>query len=97
MAQAVLRLFPSAKLAIGPAIDTGFYYDFDIDRAFTPEDLAAIENEIKKIIKEDIPVERFSLPRAEALELMKDEPYKIEPLMICLRMQKSFYKQGDFN
>ncbi|MGI6049303.1 MAG: threonine--tRNA ligase [Acetivibrionales bacterium] len=97
MAQAVLRLFPSAKLAIGPAIDTGFYYDFDIDRAFTPEDLAAIENEIKKIIKEDIPVERFSLPRAEALELMKDEPYKIELINdLPEDAEISFYKQGDF-
>ncbi len=97
MAQAVLRLFPGVKLAIGPAIDTGFYYDFDLDKNFTPEDMAAIENEMKKIIKEDIAIERFSLPRDKALELMKDEPYKIELIKELPKDSEiSFYRQGDF-
>lgn len=97
MAQAVIRLFPSVKLAIGPAIDSGFYYDFDIDKTFTPEDLAAIEKEIQKIIKEDIPIERFSLSRDKALELMKDEPYKVELINdLPEDAEISFYKQGDF-
>ena len=78
MAQAIKRLYPEIKLAIGPSIDNGFYYDFDTDKPFTPEMLEAIEEEMKKIIKEDYPLERFVLPRKEALELMKDEPYKQE-------------------
>ncbi|NLP00290.1 MAG: threonine--tRNA ligase [Clostridiaceae bacterium] len=97
MAQAVLRLFPGVKLAIGPAIDTGFYYDFDLEKNFTPEDMAAIENEMKKIIKEDIAIERFSLPRQEALELMKDEPYKVELIReLPEDSEISFYRQGEF-
>ena len=77
MAQAIKRLFPQAKLAIGPAIDEGFYYDFDVENAFTDEDKAKIEEEMKKIIKEDLPIEIFSLTKAESLELMKDDPYKV--------------------
>ena len=79
MAQAVKRLYPETKLAIGPAIKDGFYYDFDREQAFTTEDLAAIEAEMKKIVKENLPLERFTLPRAEAIALMqeKDEPYKV--------------------
>ena len=97
MAQAVKRLFPQVKLAIGPAIDTGFYYDFDTDKPFTREDLDAIEAEMKKIAKENLKIERFELPRAEALELMKDEPYKVE-LINDLPEDAviSFYKQGEF-
>ena len=77
LAQAVKHLKPEAKLAIGPAIDNGFYYDFDVDEPFTPEFLAAVEKEMQKLIKKNERVERFELPRAEALELMKDEPYKV--------------------
>ena len=97
MAQAIKRLYPEIKLAIGPSIDNGFYYDFDTKVAFTPEMLEAIEKEMKKIIKEDLPIERFELPRKEALELMKDEPYKVE-LINDLPEGKtiSFYKQGEF-
>lgn len=97
MAQAVKRLFPDVKLAIGPAIDTGFYYDFDTEHTFTPEDLTAIEAEMKKIVKENLKIERFELPRAEALELMKDEPYKTELIEELPEGEViSFYKQGDF-
>lgn len=97
MAQAVKRLFPDVKLAIGPAIDTGFYYDFDTVHAFTPEDLDAIEKEMKKIAKENLKIERFELPRSEALELMKDEPYKIELINELPEGEViSFYKQGEF-
>ena len=97
LAQAVKRLFPGVKLAIGPAIDTGFYYDFDSEHKFTPEDLEAIEAEMKKIAKENLKIERFELPRNEALELMKDEPYKVE-LINDLPEDSviSFYKQGEF-
>lgn len=97
MAQAVKRLYPNVKLAIGPAIDNGFYYDFDSEKTFTPEDLQAIEEEMKKIIREDYSVERFVLPREEALKLMKDEPYKVE-LINDLPEDAviSFYKQGEF-
>ncbi len=97
LAQAVKRLFPEAKLAIGPAIETGFYYDFDSEHKFTPEDLEAIEAEMKKIAKENLKIERFELPRNEALELMKDEPYKCE-LINDLPEDSviSFYKQGEF-
>lgn len=97
LAQAVKRLFPDTKLAIGPAIDTGFYYDFDTEHAFTPEDLEKIEAEMKKIAKENLKIERFELPRAEALELMKDEPYKVELINeLPEDAVISFYKQGDF-
>ena len=80
MSQAVKRLYPSAKLAIGPSIENGFYYDFDIDKTFSPEDLAAIEKEMEKIVKEDLKIERFTLPRDEAIAYMEKigEPYKAE-------------------
>lgn len=97
MAQAVKRLFPNAKFAIGPAIDEGFYYDFDVDNPFTDEDKNKIEEEMKKIIKENINIERFSLPKKEALELMKDQPYKKELIEDLPDGEEiSFYKQGDF-
>ena len=98
MAQAIKRLFGNdVKLAIGPSIDEGFYYDFDIGKAFSDEDKAKIEEEMKKIIKEDLPIERFSLPKAEALELMKDEPYKVELINELPEGEEiSFYKQGEF-
>ena len=97
MAQAVKRLFPEAKIAIGPAIEEGFYYDFDVEKPFTDEDKINIEEEMKKIIKEDLAIERFSLPRNEAIELMKNEPYKVELIEDLPEGEEiSFYKQGDF-
>ena len=97
MAQAVKRLFPDVKFAIGPSIDNGFYYDFDVETPFTDEDKAKIEEEMKKIIKEDLKIERFSLPKKEALELMKDQPYKVELIEELPEGEEiSFYKQGDF-
>jgi len=97
LAQAVKRLYPGTKLAIGPAIDTGFYYDFDSEHTFTPEDLEALEQEMKKIAKENLKIERFELPRDEALELMKDEPYKVELIEELPEGEViSFYKQGEF-
>ncbi len=99
LAQAVKRLFPEAKLAIGPSIENGFYYDFDVEKPFSEEDLAKIEEEMKKIIKEDLELERFELPREEALKLMKekDEPYKVELINDLPEGEViSFYKQGDF-
>ena len=99
LAQAVKRLFPETKLAIGPAIDNGFYYDFDRDESFTPEDLEKIEKEMNKIIAENLKEERFELPRAEAIAFMKErqEPYKVE-LIEDLPEDAviSFYRQGDF-
>lgn len=99
MAQAIKRLYPEIKLAIGPSIDNGFYYDFDTEKPFTPEMLEAIEKEMKKIIKEDLPIERFELPRKEAIKFMeeKEEPYKVE-LINDLPEDAiiSFYKQGEF-
>ena len=99
MAQAVKRLYPDAKLAIGPSIENGFYYDFDIEKPFSDEDLAKIEEEMKKIVKEDYELERFELPREEALKLMKEkgEPYKVELINDLPEGEViSFYKQGDF-
>lgn len=97
MAQAVRRLFPDVKFAIGPSIDDGFYYDFDVEKPFTDEDKAKIEEEMKKIIKENIEIERFSLPKDEALELMKEQPYKVELIEELPEDEEiSFYKQGDF-
>ena len=97
LAQAIKRLYPEMKLAIGPAIDNGFYYDFDTETPFTPEMLEKIEAEMKKIIKEDLLIERFSLPKKDALELMKDEPYKLELINELPEGEEiSFYKQGDF-
>ena len=97
MAQAVKRLYKDVKLAIGPTIENGFYYDFDIETPFNNEDLVKIEDEMRKIIKENPAIERFELPRNEALELMKDEPYKVE-LINDLPEDEiiSFYKIGDF-
>ncbi|MEG1835632.1 MAG: threonine--tRNA ligase [Oscillospiraceae bacterium] len=100
MAQAVKRLFPSVKLAIGPAIDNGFYYDFDIETAFTPEILLKIEAEMKKIVKENLLLENFELSVDDAIKMMeeKDEPYKVE--LIKEHADKgekiSFYRQGEF-
>ena len=99
MAQAVKRVVPSAKLAIGPSIDEGFYYDFDVEQPFTEEDKQKIEEEMKKIIKEDLPIERFVLPRDEAIALMKkmEEPYKVELIEDLPEGEEiSFYRQGDF-
>lgn len=99
LAQAVKRLYPNIKLAIGPAIDNGFYYDFDSDKPFTEENLISIEKEMEKIIKEDLALERFELPRKEALELMEKEGegYKVE-LINDLGEDEiiSFYRQGEF-
>ena len=97
MAQAVKRLYPDVKLAIGPAIDSGFYYDFDAAETFTMEDLGKIEAEMKKIVKESLPLERFTLSRAEALDKMRDEPYKAELINdLPEDAELSFYQQGDF-
>ena len=97
MAQAVKRLFPNVKFAIGPSIENGFYYDFDVEKPFTDEDKANIEAEMKKIIKEDIEIERFSLPKEEALKLMEGQPYKQELINDLADGEEiSFYKQGDF-
>ena len=97
MAQAVKRLFPDVKFAIGPSIDNGFYYDFDIEKPFSDEDKAKIEEEMKKIIKENIEIERFSLSKEEALKLMEDQPYKKELIEELPEGEEiSFYKQGDF-
>lgn len=99
MAQAIKRLFPDAKLTIGPSIEKGFYYDFDVEKPFTEEDLSAIEEEMKKIIKEDLPIERFELPREEAIKLMREreEPYKVELIEELPEGEViSFYKQGEF-
>ena len=97
LAMAVKRLFPNVKLAIGPSIENGFYYDFDSEKSFISEDLAKIEDEMRKIIKENPEIKRFELPRNEALELMKDEPYKLE-LINDLGEDEiiSFYQIGDF-
>jgi len=97
LAQAVKRLFPQAKLAIGPAIDTGFYYDFDIEPAFTQEDLTKIEEEMAKIVKEGYPLERYTLPKDEALKAEEGEPYKVELIQELPEGEIiSFYKQGEF-
>ena len=99
MAQAVKRLYPDAKLAIGPSIADGFYYDIDFATPISAEDLEKIEAEMKKIIKEALPLERFTLPRDEALELMrkKEEPYKVELIEDLGEGEEiSFYKQGEF-
>ncbi len=99
LAQAVKRLFPQAKLAIGPAVDDGFYYDFDIEQKFTPDDLVKIEDEMKKIVKEDLEITRFSLPKAEAVAKFtaENEPYKVELAEgIADGEEISFYTQGEF-
>ncbi len=100
MAQAVKRLYPDVKLTIGPAIEDGFYYDFDVEKPFSPEDLEKIEKEMKAIVKEGFQIEKFELSPDEAIKLMeeKDEPYKVE--LIKEHAEKgepiSFYKQGEF-
>ena len=99
LAQAVKRLFPNYKLTIGPAIEKGFYYDFDVERPFSEDDIAALEEEMKKIIKEDLTIERFELPREEAIKLMEErkEPYKVELIKELPEGEViSFYKQGEF-
>ena len=99
LAQAVKRLWPEVKLAIGPSIDTGFYYDLDAPFAFTPEHLAEIEAEMRKICKEKLKLERFELPREEAIKFMeeKEEPYKVELINdLPADAHISFYKQGEF-
>jgi threonyl-tRNA synthetase len=99
LAQAVKHLYPNAKLAIGPAIDTGFYYDFDVEKPFSVEDLEKIEAEMQKIVKEDIKLERFTLSRDEAIKFMEErnEPYKVELINDLPEGETiSFYKQGDF-
>ena len=99
MAQAIKRIKPETKLAIGPSIDEGFYYDFDVEKNFTDEDKEKIEAEMKKIIKENLPIERFTLPREEAIKFMeeKNEPYKVELIKDLPENEEiSFYKQGEF-
>ena len=99
MAQAVKRLYPAAKLTIGPAIENGFYYDFDVETPFTPEECEKIEAEMKRIIKEALPIERFELSRDEALKLMteREEPYKVELIKELPEGETiSFYKQGEY-
>ena len=99
LAQAVKRLYPAAKLTIGPAIDNGYYYDIDSDVSFTADALKAIEGEMKKIVKENLKIERFELPRQEAIALMqeKDEPYKVQLIEeLPEDAVISFYKQGEF-
>ena len=99
LAQAVKRLYPETKLAIGPAIKDGFYYDFDREGGFTEDDLAKLEAEMKKIVKENVKLERFTLPREEAIKFMeeKGEPYKVELINdLPEDAELSFFKQGDF-
>ena len=99
LAQAVKRLYPETKLTIGPAIEGGFYYDFDSSVSFTPEILSAIEGEMKKIVKENLKIERFELPREEAIALMteKEEPYKVQLIEeLPADAVISFYRQGEF-
>lgn len=100
LAQAVKRLYPQVKLAIGPAIDNGFYYDFDVEKPFTAEDLSKIETEMKKIVKECLPLEQFEMSPQDAIKYLEDaqEPYKVE---LCKEHADknepiSFYRQGDF-
>ncbi len=101
LAQAVKRLYPDAKLAIGPAIDNGFYYDFDVDVPFTPDVLEKIEAEMKKIVKEGLPLEKYELDPDEAIKMMEErgETFKVE--LIKEHSDKgekiSFYKQGEFD
>ena len=98
LAQAVMRLFPDVKFAIGPAIDNGFYYDFDKDTPFTQEDLEKLEKEMAAIAKESLPIERFGLEIGDARELMRDQPYKLELMEEHAGKGEaiSFYRQGDF-
>lgn len=96
MAQAVKRLFKNAKLGIGPAIENGFYYDFDLRKNFTPEDLKKIEKEMKKIIKERFKFRKLKVSRAKAEKLLKNEPYKLELLKELKDKEITFYQDGEF-
>ena len=98
LAQAVTHLYPEAKFAIGPAIDNGFYYDFDLPTPFTTEDLEKLEKEMAAIVKADLPLEKFELDAPEALEQMKEQPYKVELIQEHAGKGEkiSFYRQGDF-
>lgn len=96
MADAVKRLFPTVKLAIGPAIENGFYYDFDTDQPFSPDDLLKIEKEMARIVKENAKFERMELSKPEAEQLLKDEPYKLELLRELPDERAIFYKHGNF-
>lgn len=99
LAQAVKRLYPETRLAIGPSVEDGFYYDFDRKTGFSSEDLAALENEMTKIIKENLPIKPFILPKNQALKLMEDrnEPYKVELIQdLPDDVPISFYQQGEF-
>ena len=100
MAQAVRRLYPSAALAIGPSISAGFYYDFDLDASLTPENLERISEEMKKIIKEDLPIERFELSPSEAVKFMQEQGQKYKVELIREHAENgeaiSFYRQGEF-
>jgi len=95
LAQAVLELFPKTKLAIGPPIENGFYYDFDRNKGFTPEDLEKIEKRALEIIKKNLPIKKSLKTKAEAKKILKDQPYKLE-LLEELKGKPSFYQQGDF-
>ena len=97
MAQAVKRLWPNVKLAIGPAIENGFYYDFDLEYHFSDEDLKLIEKEMRSIINEKLPLVRSTISRKEAIALFKDEPYKLELIeAIPKENEISIYRQGEF-
>ena len=97
LAQAIKRLYPNTKLAIGPAIENGFYYDVDPETPFTEDVLPKLEAEMKKIANENLKIERFVLPKEQALELMKDEPYKTILINELPEGEEiSFYKQGEF-
>ncbi len=97
MAQAIQHLYPGVKFTIGPAIENGFYYDMDTEETFPPESFAAIEEEMQRIIKQNLPIERFTLSKKEALEFMKDQPYKVELINELPEGEEiSFYKQGDY-
>jgi threonyl-tRNA synthetase len=98
MAQAVQSLFPEAKVTIGPAVREGFYYDFDVDRAFSPEDFPRIEGKMKEIVGRDLPIVRRVVPREEAIRIFRDrgEPYKVELIEDLSDPQVSLYEQGDF-
>ena len=98
LAQAVMRLYPGTKYTIGPAVENGFYYDFDVEKPFTPEDLAAIEKEMAAIVKSGVELDRFELDAPQARELMKDQPYKLELIdkHAASGEKVSFYRQDDF-
>ena len=98
LAQAVMRLYPNTKYTIGPAVENGFYYDFDVEKPFTPEDLAAIEKEMAAIVKSGVELDRFELDAPQARELMKDQPYKLELIdkHAASGEKVSFYRQDDF-